>query len=249
MKKHIVSAVIALVLFSGCRKDPEWITPPPATGSISVQLQNMAGSKQLVLNTEWYKNENGDSVKFTKFNYFISNIRFVKEDGSEYVQPESYYLVEEDKIASQSFTINNIPYGKYKSIKFLIGVDSARNVSGAQTGALDQSSGMFWDWNTGYVMAKMEAQSPKAVLTGGDIIYHAAGFGGDINVLRTVSLPFQLTEVSKDKTPRLHLKADAMEWFKTPNLIRVDELSVLSGKSALKIADNYADMFSIDYID
>jgi hypothetical protein len=47
-------------------------------------------------------------------------------------------------------------------IRFLLGVDSARNVSGIQTGALDPARGMFWTWNSGYVMAKIEGSSPSA---------------------------------------------------------------------------------------
>jgi hypothetical protein len=35
------------------------------------------------------------------------------------------------------------------AIKFLLGVDSLKNVSGIQTGALDPAKGMFWTWNTG----------------------------------------------------------------------------------------------------
>ena len=37
---------------------------------------------------------------------------------------------------SLNFTIKDVPYGKYKSVEFLIGVDSVRNFSGAQYGAL-----------------------------------------------------------------------------------------------------------------
>lgn len=250
IKKYIVLAAIVSIVFSGCGKDPApAVTNPPTTGNMSVTFENVAGNEPLALETTWYKNENGDSIKITTFNYFISNIKLVKEDGTVFAETESYHLIEESKSVSKKFTIGNIPFGKYKSISFIIGVDSARNVSGAQTGALDQSSGMFWDWNTGYVMAKMEAESPQATKSSRSVIYHLAGFSGEINVLRTVTLQLPAAEVSSTNTPNLHIKADALEWFKTPNLINVKDLSILAGKNALTIADNYADMFSVEHVD
>jgi hypothetical protein len=240
--------IAAIICLWGCKKKDDPVNPV-TTGNVTVKLDNRCGTDPLVLNTIWYTNANGDSIKISKFNYFISNIKMVKEDGTVFAETESYHLVQGDKESSKTFTVSNVPFGTYKSMSFMIGVDSARNVSGAQTGDLDPTSGMFWDWNTGYVMAKMEAESPQATQTGMSVIYHLGGFGGDVNVLRTVSLQLPTLIISKEKSPNLHMKADAMEWFKTPNLINVKDLSVLAGKNAYFIADNYVDMFSLDHVD
>ncbi|WP_316930094.1 MbnP family protein, partial [Hymenobacter sp. IS2118] len=48
--------------------------------------------------------------------------------------------------ASQLLALKDIPVGDYQSVSFTVGVDSARNVAGAQTGALDPNNGMFWTW-------------------------------------------------------------------------------------------------------
>jgi len=248
MKRLHIAGLIVFLLITACHKKDDPVNTP-ATSNITVTLQNMCGTDPLTLNTVWYKNANGDSIRISKFNYFISNIKLVKEDGTVFAETESYHLVQGDKENSKTFTISNVPFGTYTSMSFIIGVDSARNVSGAQTGDLDPTSGMFWDWNTGYVMAKMEAESPQATETGTSVIYHLGGFGGDVNVLRTVSLQLPKLIISKDKSPNLHMKADAMEWFKTPNLIKVKDLSVLAGKNAYFIADNYVDMFSLDHVD
>jgi hypothetical protein len=240
--------LLLLLLAAACHKKDDPVNTP-ATGNVTITIQNMCGTDPLTLNTVWYKNANGDSIRISKFNYFISNIKLVKDDGSTFAEVESYHLIQGDKESSKTFSISNVPFGTYKSMSFIIGVDSARNVSGAQTGDLDPASGMFWDWNTGYVMAKMEAESPQAIQTGTSVIYHLGGYGGDVNVLRTVSLQLPSLTISKDKLPNLHMKADAMEWFKTPNLIKVKDLSVLAGKNAYFIADNYVDMFSVDHVD
>ena len=48
-----------------------------------------------------------------------------------------------------------------------LGVDSLRNVTGVQTGALDPAMDMYWTWNTGYVMAKLEAAAQQALIRRG----------------------------------------------------------------------------------
>jgi hypothetical protein len=252
MKKNwVVFLVIILIIEAGCRKAPDPIdTTTATTGSMKITIQNMAGSAELVLNNQWYKNENGDSIKFKTFNYFISNIKLVRTDGVVFVQPESYFLIKENVPSSKSFIITNIPIGTYTSISFLIGVDSARNVSGAQTGALDQGSGMFWDWNTGYVMAKIEGISPQSTEVNNNVIYHLGGFSGKNNVLRTIHLNTPDIKTTTTQVVNLHIKADALEWFKTPNLIKIQDLAIIAlDEHSKKIADNYADMFSIDHID
>ena len=68
-------------------------------------------------------------------------------------QKNDYHLVNQAIDSSLSFTIS-LAANKYDSVGFLLGVDSAGNTSGAQTGALDPLNDMFWTWNTGYVMEK-----------------------------------------------------------------------------------------------
>jgi hypothetical protein len=69
-----------------------------------------------------------------------------------------------------------------------LGVDSIRNVSGIQTGALDPLKGMFWTWNSGYVMAKLEGSSESSNSAGNRFTYHIGGFRPGMNVLKTIDL-------------------------------------------------------------
>ncbi len=246
--KCIYAILLIAIATSSCKKKPDPVdtTPVVTTGEVSFQFKNMAGPQELQLNTQWYKNENGDSLKFTEFNYFISAIRLTREDGSQFIEPESYHLVKGNKEESKIFTITNIPPGSYKSVTFLVGVDSARNVSGAQTGALDQSSGMFWDWDTGYIMAKLEAESPQ--VESGQVVYHAAGFKGPSSVLRTITLQRNFV-VEVKKVTTIHFMADILEWFKTPNKISVHDIYALGSNTSSLVVDNYMDMFTISHID
>ncbi|MBS1588631.1 MAG: hypothetical protein JST52_03355 [Bacteroidetes bacterium] len=249
MKKLLAFLLIVSVCFGACRKkEDENPAPLGAYGKLKISIQNMAGTEKLKLDSAWYKTEHGDSLKAWEFKYYFTNIELLK-DSTEFREKESYYLVNERQDASKSWIIDSIPTGTYTKIRFLIGVDEARNTSGAQTGALDPGNGMFWDWNSGYIMAMFEGISPSAP---SPISYHITGFSDLNSVLRTVTLTFPTPiTIKAGSTPNLHLKADLLEWFKTPYTIDVATLPVITtaGASAMRMANNYADMFSIDRID
>lgn len=238
----------SLLLLVACTKKNDSVTDLKQTGKVTIAIENYAGNQLLKLNDTWYINENGDSLQFTIYNYFISNIKLTNTDGTIFAEDESYHLIVQADAGSKTFFINNVPYGSYKSISYIIGVDSARNVSGAQTGALDQATGMFWDWNTGYVMAKMEANAPRS--PNGNVVYHTGGYSGINSSLRTVVFNNLSINVAESKTPQIHIKSDALEWFKTPKTISVKDMPVFGNIAGIKIiADNYADMFTVDHID
>jgi hypothetical protein len=143
--------------------------------------------------------------------------------------------------------MHGVPVGTYTSVSFIIGVDSLRNCSGAQTGDLDPSKGMFWDWTSGYIMAWLEGTSPKSPASGQKIIYQAVGFSGQDKVMRNVTLSFggNGASVTSDHIPEIHISSDVNEWFKTPSTISINSMPTVAipGPSGHLIADNYADMF------
>ncbi|MCX7728231.1 MAG: hypothetical protein N2203_02060 [Bacteroidia bacterium] len=258
--KKILIALPTLLLIVSCKKDPN--NPnnnnnnnnnngTNTNGKLVLTFEAMFGDSSFAFNKN-YTTANGDTVKFSTFKYYISNITLTKTDNSTYTVPESYFLVNHSINSMVSFTLNNIPSGQYKSIKMLIGVDSARNVSGAQTGALDPSNGMFWSWTTGYIMLKLEGTSPQSGSTTKSFAYHIGGFSGPNNALKWITPSFNsaTANVSSTATPEIHFKVDVSEIFKTPHTINLATTFnvMMPGSTAKKIADNYADMISVDHI-
>lgn len=242
--------VLAIAIAAtGCRKKPDPVTtPPPATtGEFGVEISNYAGDSLLVLDSKEYTTASGDKITVSKFNYYISNVKFKKNDGTYYAEPESYHLVYADANGGRHFHIEDVPAGGYTAITFLIGVDSARNTSGSQTGALDPVKAMYWDWIQGYIMAKLEGKSPTAGSSDGTFRFHIGGFSGPNSALRTVTLNFPFTvELKGGAESTIPIKADVLTWF-TPNTISMatTHTVMMPGATAKKIADNYADMFSL----
>jgi hypothetical protein len=250
------TALVVLVIasFSSCtKKDPvQPATPTTDTGLVYLEFFNVAGGSNLILNDEWYKNENGDSFTVSKFNYYISNIVLNGADGvANYTESDSYHLIEHSATPSQmAFSMPGVAGGKYTSVTFTIGVDSLHNVSGAQTGALDPVLGNFWSWNTGYIMLKFEGNSPKSTAADGKLLFHCGGFSGEYNVLKTVTINFpNEIAVSKTGTPHIHLQADILKLFKSPNVIDFSTTTTIHmpGAAAKKISDNYENLFTVTY--
>lgn len=253
MKNLILSYTIFLslafisVFNISCKKDPE---PTPAMpGNITLEFEHVVGGSPLVLDAQEYTNANGDQFKVSRFKYYISNIIFKKADGTEYKQPESYYLIDESVPASKLISIKDVPAGEYTQLTFTIGVDSVRNVSGAQTGALDATNGMFWSWKTGYVFVKLEGSSPQS--ENGGIVFHIGGFNTPHNTIRTISpaLDNKKIQVAGGKAPQVHFKVDALKMFQGVNTIKFAEVSTtMGGPNSVKVADNYVTMFTVDHI-
>ncbi|MCB2377851.1 hypothetical protein LGH70_09680 [Hymenobacter sp. BT635] len=240
----ILSAAASL---TSCTDDKD---VAPVAGQMTLQLEHVAGSAPLTLNgTAPYKTAAGDDFTVTTFRYYISNIKLGKADGTEFVQPESYYLIDEAKADSKIFTIPNVPAGDYTKLTFTIGVDSARNVAGAQTGALAPSD-MFWKWDSGYIYTKLEGRSAQS--PSGGILFHIGGFKKPNNTIRTVSpaLGSSSIRVRNGSTPTVHLKADVLKMFTGPNTVRFATLSsTMGGPDAMLIADNQAaGMFTVAHI-
>ncbi|TND10041.1 MAG: hypothetical protein FD123_723 [Bacteroidetes bacterium] len=254
-KKYLLGALLAgAFVFSSCKKEnPQpGDDGTPATGSLTVSLSTNVNGQPLVLGTQTYLNEAGDSFTVSMFRYYLTNIVLYRPDGSTYVEPESYRLISESQPGSLTFSINGVPPGDYSSMRFMIGVDSTRNVSGAQTGALDPANGMFWTWSTGYIHAKFEGTSPSSPGAGHMVAFHVGGFNGPHHGIRGVSTSFGTARasVSTTSTPTVFFDVNLAEWFKNPNTISFATEYNNTGVNPTNkmIADNYADMFTLNHI-
>lgn len=251
-------ATILVLLFTflaSCRKKPDPIPENPTTGeqyaTIGFEFSNFADNKPIILNIDTFVTALGEKIVPTKFSYYISNLRFTKSDGSEYAESESYHLISEEAAASKHFHLKDVPVGNYKSITFMIGIDSTRNVSGAQTGALDPAHGMFWTWNTGYIMAKLEGSSPQANNTDKRIMHHIGGYSGDFKAQRIVTIDFPETlALTQGSEGTIRMRADVLKWFAGASNVSVATVSnIMSANSDSKmIADNLVGMFSVNSV-
>ncbi len=235
------------------------------TGSVEIQFDNVVGSQDMVLKDKTYTNANGDEFTLSLFQYYVSNFRLKRKDGSEYVVPqdESYFLIREQRPETQRIVLNNIPKGQYVGVSFIIGVDSLRSASevSRRKGCLDvgeEGKDMYWAWNSGYIFVKMEGRSPQVPMTGNRkepvFMYHIGLFGGmgdkkTLNNIKAASLTFgnDKVRVKAGNVARIGIRTDASKLLNgATNVSIAANPSVMGGPYSKYIADNYATMFSYD---
>lgn len=247
MNKLLLAGML-LIAASSCKYDnPETLRPDY---HIKVNVAHKVGSTPFVPHSS-FTNPFGEIYVLDKFNYYFTNIE-VLQNGSSIgaKETESYHLVEAGSPTSESFTIS-VPATDLNGVSFMIGVDSARNISGAQTGALDPLNGMFWTWNTGYIMVKMEGTSPLSTNPGNKFEYHIGGFKLPYNNVRKVKLNFppgKKINISENGTAEIFITCDIGKWFNGQHNFKIAE-NPFSIHTVIpvteKVADNYATMFTV----
>jgi hypothetical protein len=248
MKNKLFTIPVFLFSVLQISNDQYKIPATEKAGTIKITFINTVKGKPVELNTGIYTNPFAEEYSVSKFKYYISNIALAFPEGV-YKEIDSYHLVDEGKPGSLSFSFSAAA-NTYQSLLFMLGVDSLKNVSGAQTGALDPLNDMFWTWNSGYIMAKMEGNSPQSKVVNKKIEYHIGGFAVTNNVLKRIRLylPARTAlNIQEGKTSEIIIEADLDKWWQSPNDIKITEHPVCTtpGPLAKKIADNYSKMFTI----
>lgn len=215
-------------------------TPTPNT--LTFRFQNKVGPEDLQLMDHTYTDPFGEPMTIYKFKYYISHIAVITEDGKEQLLDDGCHLVDEADSLSKTITVPS-PSQPIKAITFLLGVDSLKNVSGAQAGDLDPLKGMYWTWNTGYVDAELEGRSDSSHANAHFISWHVGGFKPHQDAARHIKL-----EWTKSEGRTILIDADIKKWFNARHPIRIAQSPVCHepGPLAMAIADNYSLMFSIE---
>lgn len=252
ISKYLMALLCPILLLSACKKNAEEL-PEDAKSSFTIEFEHQVNGAALALNTTTYKNARGEDFKINVFKYYVSNIKLTKTDGSSYLIPESYFLIDESKSSSKMITITDVPTGDYIKIEYTIGVDYARNFAGAQTGALDPINGMFWTWNSGYIFVKLEGTSPQSTAANNLLTFHIGGVVDPNNTIRTYSTEISAANplrIRSDARPNMHFIVNAAALFMGTTDVSFATLNVtMGGPNSVIVANNYAKgMFRLDHI-
>jgi hypothetical protein len=259
--------ISCIIFLFSCKKDPVAVpeSAPPVenymadSNKVFLNVTNLCGNSiiQMAKDTVYssltpkYINANGDTFSVSLFKYYLSNFRFQKSDGTWVYETNSYHLVSNaDTNSYCKFLLSRVPVGYYKAVEFLIGVDSAMNCSGAQTGDLAASNDMFWSWAQGYIFLKYEGYSSSASASSyHNVEFHVGGYKLPYNNIKTVNLNFgsDSMRVGSISIPKIYLKADLQKMFtNTTSNVNFSSTSVVTSPSAARLlANNYETMFML----
>lgn len=252
MNKYLVYLVVLSMFFISCEKKGVL----ESSSVLTVEVELLMDGEPMVY-YEKYSNALGQTYELHDFRFYMSNIKLKDVDGDlSFEEENSYHLVtlpQNNHVFT--FDIEGIKGEIFNQLEFSVGVDSDKNYSIDNMGALDPARGMAWDWNTGYKFVLMEGlYFPENDVKRG-LVYH---IGGDKNY-RTVFLPVVI-DFTKNSSATLKLKVEVGKIFgdksesalseetRKTNFITFERNSpedTMFGAYTHLIADNYVQFFEV----
>lgn len=246
---HVAYGIILVIYLCNtiaCNIDTNKPVPEPYKYKIKINFLPIVGTTPFSLNTP-YATGLGESFTATKLKWYTSNWQ-ANNTSVQVPVLQNYFLA--DAATNTFSTTIQAAAAQINKLSFLLGVDSLRNVSGVQEGALDPLNAMFWTWNSGYIMFKLEGTSPQSTLVNNKLEYHVGGFSGAFNALRTVNfnLPSnQLLTINPSRPSEIDITVNLQKLFSATHNINIATNASCHQPNnfSAKIADNYSQIFTI----
>jgi hypothetical protein len=176
MKYFIILLSVMTLTVVGCKKEQPKVETPVQQGTLEVKFISTINRYRnpLVLGEAFSIGQGNRKAVIDEFKHYVSSLVAVKENG-ETVALNEVALVDfaqSNKTShGEGITFSmKLPVGKYKGIRFRMGLDSLTNHSDpAKYGTghpLSTSTGMHWTWKSGYKFTVLEGKV-DASATGG----------------------------------------------------------------------------------
>lgn len=263
MKKYFAAALFASLITS-CASDDSLVMNSNEKGNVQLYFDPTLHGDQLLLNTSTYPSLTNETIKISKFNYIISNIRLHDDQGNTFVYPknESYFIINTE-LNKQTISLKEVPQANYTSITFGIGVDAQKYLTGEeeQQDFWDYAAtqDMTWSWITGYKFLNVEGEFTSANVTSPTTFnLHIGSHGTALDNYKeiTLNLP-NSARVRENLTPSIHFLVDVMQLFDGTHQLRLeDHLNPAGTSSSImvnaewspKIMTNALQMFTVDHV-
>jgi hypothetical protein len=244
----LIISALATALVS-CKKDDP-IVVPPTVGKFRVAIEHVWGPSEVPFEfgVPYIHDVTGDTLSFSTLRYYFTNIKLKDDNGNWWAQSESYFIVDHSDPGSMLLELEDVPIGEYEAISFTFGVDSTRNVSGAQTGALSAANAMFWSWTTGYIMIKVEGLSPQSSF--GNFSFHLGGFSGPDKAVHTREQDFaQSINITETSTQTAFIRANPSKLWDGGTPLSTTAVIHVPGQLAGEMSYNFASWMHLDRIE
>ncbi len=231
-----ISILASLVmLISSCNKNKDGL------GQLSVQMNYHVDGKSLVYSSMNYQCEAGYNYSVTRLEYYLSNFEFTDAQGNTYKSSEIFYI-NAAKEETNTLSFKDIPSGHYKSIRFLIGLDTIHNKTDFLEPTVDNAN-MAWPdmMGGGYHFMKFEGMF-KANGTNNGYAMHLGRNGNTVPIY--LEKPFSIL---KDNESILVLNMNLNEWFRNPEVydFLIDDAYSMGNMNAMmKLCRNGKDVFN-----
>lgn len=130
------------------------------SGQLTIDVNLSVGKQAVELNQPLQLNDH--SFQLEQVRFYLSKFEFY-QDNQLVVRDSAAYLIDLETDSTRKLIFPQINAFQINEIRFLFGIDSITNTSGAMSGALDPMHGMYWSWQSGYINCKLEGKflTPK----------------------------------------------------------------------------------------
>ncbi len=233
---------ILVLLITACKKDSDSPEPAPVVNEPTVTLSFAVDNQALLFDSILYTNAAGNNYSVTRLQFYLSAFEFENTDGT-FTKFDSVIYVDALINKSPAFSVPKLPFGNYKSLKFLIGLDSATNIVNGLPNTIDNFN-MVWPsfMGGGYHFMKLE----------GKFNLNATAYGYAMHVGRNANVvPINIVKnfsVSNEGN-LINLKMNINEWYVNPIVydFNVEGNHSMNDSVALsKLALNGCDVFTLN---
>ncbi len=217
--------IVAVTAFISCENDDTAVA-----GNVILEFDNTFKNTTVVLggassaSATQNTSASGQLHHFSELKYVISNIRLIKEDGTEIPYninnlDKGAAVIDQSKPSSLQYIMNDIPAGQYKQLKFGLGVKKELNVLDqmrfpvfyATAGANDTK--MMWEWGTGYRFTKIEGfydvdHKEMSIHTGSTVQGDEGEYSQGVDAYRDIVLNLTVNAMVGNKAPKISIRAD-----------------------------------------
>ncbi len=205
------------------------------TRTINISVSPIINGKNLILDKTYSFGE--DSVTITKCRFYLSQITFLREGQLVFSDATPAHLFDYNRVGKTQIRISCPESISFDAIQFLVGIDSAMNVSGALDGDLDPTKGMYWTWQSGYVNVKLEGLISYTKSDNNEFEYHLGGY-------LTPNYAAQAVRFELENSDRIQVEVDLNPFFDSVDFR--SNLKIMSpSQEAVLMSDEFANSFQL----
>lgn len=149
----------------------------------NLEVKVLANNEEIILGQPFVLGNQTYELHVIKF--YITNVKLLNKGEviADFSNSPNLINLEDDTSTIIPLSV----LADFDEINFTFGVDSATNVNGIMTGALDPVNGMYWTWQSGYINCKIEGQTIQENRK--NIEYHLGGYLPNQLAAQNISLP------------------------------------------------------------
>ena len=229
------------IFLSSCDKEND----EPKTANLQIDMLHHVNNDLLKFNELIYENDFGNQYSVSRLQYFVSDFEFVHEDGQTFKVDTAFYV---DGLVPETLSLKTdlqIPYGNYTAVRFVFGLDEARNTNGAYPNPPENNMEWPIPLGGGYHYMKLEGKVAAGEVQN-NFQAHTGPTNGNQNYIE-LSLDGSFFTVDSPQE-LLIIGMDINKWWNNPNLLDLNEITMVMGNQEIqeKLKANGLDVFHVE---